>query len=85
MFDKYERFDMKKPPDYPKLRFLSYGIALIDKRTHKIKINKKGFKGIKPPYLLLANHNAFMDIKVMTLATFNHPKKLRYRYRWISK
>ena len=74
MFDKYERFDMKKPPEYPKLRLLSYGIALIDKFTHKIKINKKGFKGIKPPYLLLANHNAFMDIKVMTLATFNHPK-----------
>ena len=74
MFDKYERFDMKKPPEYPKLRLLSYGIALIDKLTHKIKINKKGFKGIKPPYLLLANHNAFMDIKVMTLATFNHPK-----------
>ncbi|MBO4856503.1 MAG: hypothetical protein J5511_03940 [Bacilli bacterium] len=74
MFDKYERFDMKKPPEYPKLRLLSYGIALIDKFTHKIKINKKGIKGIKPPYLLLANHNAFMDIKVMTLATFPHPK-----------
>ena len=74
MFDKYERFDMKKPPEYPKLRLLSYGIAFIDKITHKIKINKKGFKGIKPPYLLLANHNAFMDIKVMTLATFPHPK-----------
>ena len=74
MFDKYQRFDMKKPPEYPKLRLLSYGIAFIDKITHKIKINKKGFKGIKPPYLLLANHNAFMDIKVMTLATFNHPK-----------
>ena len=74
MFDRYERFDMKKPPEYPKLRLLSYGIALIDKFTHKTKINKKGFKGIKPPYLLLANHNAFMDIKVMTLATFNHPK-----------
>ena len=74
MFDKYQRFDMKKPPEYPKLRLLSYGIALIDKLTHKIKINKRGFKDIKPPYLLLANHNAFMDIKVMTLATFPHPK-----------
>ena len=74
MFDNYQRFDMKKPPEYPKLRLLSYGIAFIDKITHKIKINKKGFKGIKPPYLLLANHNAFMDIKVMTLATFPHPK-----------
>ena len=74
MFDNYERFDMKKKPRKPKLRLLSYFIAYIDKIKHHIKIDKSGFKGIKPPYLLLANHNAFMDIKVMTLATFPHPK-----------
>lgn len=74
MFDKYERFDMKKNPEWPKLRLLSYFISVIDKYKHHIQIDKRGFKGIKPPYLLLANHNAFMDIKVMTLATFPHPK-----------
>ena len=74
MFDKYERFDMKKPPERPKLRLLSYLIAVMEKPKHKIKIDKSGFKGIKPPYLLLANHNAFMDINVMTIATFPHPK-----------
>ena len=74
MFDKYQRFDMKKPPEYPKLRLLSYLIAVTEKPKHKIKIDKRGFKGIKPPYLLLANHNAFMDINVMTIATFPHPK-----------
>ena len=74
MFDKYQRFDMKKPPEYPKLRLLSYLIAVMEKPKHKIKIDKRGFKGIKPPYLLLANHNAFMDINVMTIATFPHPK-----------
>ncbi len=74
MFDKYERFDMKKPPERPKLRLLSYLIALLEKPKHKIKIDKRGFKDIKPPYLLLANHNAFMDINVMTIATFPHPK-----------
>ena len=73
-FEKYKRFNMKKPPEWPKLRLLSYLISVIDKYKHEIKINKKGFKGIRPPYLLLANHNAFMDIKVMTLATFPHPK-----------
>ena len=30
-------------------------------------------KGIKPPYLLLGNHNAFMDINVLSLATFPKP------------
>ena len=74
MFDKYQRFDMKKPPEYPKLRLLSYLIAVMERPKHKIKIDKRGFKGIKPPYLLLANHNAFMDINVMTIATFPHPK-----------
>ena len=74
MFDKYERFDMKKKPESPKLRVLSYIISVIDKFKHNIQIDKSGFKGIKPPYLLLANHNAFMDIKVMTLATPTHPK-----------
>ena len=74
MFDKYKRFDMKKEPEYPKLRLLSYIISKIDGIKHKVKIDKSGFKGMKPPYLLLANHNAFMDIKVLTLATFPHPK-----------
>ena len=74
MFDNYERFDMKKKPGKPKLRLLSYLIAYVDKIKHHIKIDKTGFKGVKPPYLLLANHNAFMDIKVMTLATFPHQK-----------
>ena len=74
MFDNYKRFDMKKKPEWPKLRLISYLVSYIDKVKHDIKINKKGFKGIKPPYLLIANHNAFMDIKVMTLATFPHPK-----------
>jgi 1-acyl-sn-glycerol-3-phosphate acyltransferase len=29
-------------------------------------------EGIKPPYLLLCNHNAFLDFKVATIATFPH-------------
>jgi len=74
MFDRYERFDMKKKPEAPKLQLLSYCISLIDKFKHRIKIDKSQMKGMEPPYLLLANHNAFMDIKVMTLATFPHPK-----------
>ena len=74
LFENYERFDMKKKPGKPKLRLLAFLIAYLDKLKHHIKIDKTGFKGTKPPYLLLANHNAFMDIKVMAMATFPHPK-----------
>ena len=65
---------MDMPPKFPGLRLLSYLIALPPVLSHKCKITKVGMKGIKPPYLLLANHNAFMDINVMTVATFPHPK-----------
>lgn len=74
LFENYERFDMKKKPGKPKLGILSFLIAYIDKIKHHIIIDKSGFKDMKPPYLLLANHNAFMDIKVMALATFPHKK-----------
>lgn len=40
--------------------------------SHKNRLNKIGMEGIKPPYLLLCNHNAFMDFKVATKATFPH-------------
>ena len=48
MFDKYQRFDMKKEPEYPKLRLLSYIISKIDGIKHKIKIDKSGFIPLKP-------------------------------------
>ena len=39
---------------------------------HRNKLKKIGMKGIKPPYVLLCNHNAFMDFKVATKAIFPH-------------
>ena len=72
MFDKYERFDMKMKPKLPKLRVLSALLALPPVLSHKGKIRKVNMGGIKPPYLLLGNHNAFMDINVLSLATFPH-------------
>ena len=39
---------------------------------HRTKIKKTGTEGLKPPYLMLCNHNAFLDFKVATLATFPH-------------
>ena len=76
MFDKYPRYNMMKNPNRPKLRFLSYLLALPDVKKHKLKVTKTNMKGIKPPYILLANHNAFLDINVMSYVTF--PQLLNY-------
>ena len=72
MFEQFPKFDMDMKPKTPKLRFLSFLIALPEVRSHKPKISKVGMRGIKPPYILLGNHNAFMDIKMLSYITFPH-------------
>lgn len=37
---------------------------------HKCKITKINTVGLKPPFVLLCNHNAFMDFKVATKAIY---------------
>jgi 1-acyl-sn-glycerol-3-phosphate acyltransferase len=39
------------------------------RRTHLTKVN---MERVKPPYVLLCNHNAFLDFKVAVAATFPH-------------
>ena len=48
-----------------------------DMFLHKPIIRKHGTEGLKPPYILLCNHNAFMDFKVATqiIYTFSWNKK----------
>lgn len=45
----------------------------------KLKINKVGMKGLKPPFLVLGSHHAFMDFFVTPLALFP------YRANYISE
>jgi hypothetical protein len=40
--------------------------------AHKAVIKKIRMDELKPPYLLLCNHNAFQDFKVTTAAVFPH-------------
>lgn len=75
---EFERFDMRKPPVrtkwylMPLLPILSYP----DLIKHKNILTKINMDGVEPPYLLLCNHNAFMDFKVATKATF--PNRCNY-------
>lgn len=72
MLDDVARFDMAKPPKRQLLRPLIWLLTFPEVLSHKSKIKKINMEGIKPPYLLLGNHNAFLDFKVATKAIFPH-------------
>lgn len=78
MKEHFERFDMSLPPIRTKwyLRPLTILISLPDLIKHGCKIEKTGMEGIKPPYVLLCNHNAFLDFKAATKAIW--PKRANY-------
>lgn len=68
------RFDMKRPPIRTRwfLRPLTWLLSAPDVMAHHAKIRKINTDGLRPPYVLLCNHNAFLDFKVATIATFPH-------------
>ena len=72
MNDNFKRFDMSKKPIKCKwyLKPIAWGISLPNILKHKTKIIKTGMENVKPPYLLLGNHNAFFDMSVSAAATF---------------
>ena len=72
MKQEFERFDMKAPPIRTKwyLRPLTYLLSLPSLISHRSKVTKINMEGVKPPFLLLCNHNSYMDIKVTTKAIY---------------
>ncbi len=65
-----KKFDMNKAPIKQKWYILPFlwAFANIRKAVLLGKINKIDMKGIKPPYILICNHNAFYDFYVMSAA-----------------
>ena len=74
MTEDIVRFDMKRPPVRTKwyLRPLTWILSAPATVKHHTVIRKTGMDGVEPPYVLLCNHNAFMDFKVATMAMFPH-------------
>jgi len=72
MMDQIKRFDFDRKPEKEKffLTPLAYLLSFPDVWKRKLKINKVHMKGLKPPYLLLCTHHAFIDFKVTTAAIF---------------
>jgi len=68
------RFDMVKKPIKQRgfLRPLTWVLSFPSTWRHHLKINRVNTENLKPPYLLLCTHHAFIDFKVTTAAIFPH-------------
>ena len=64
----------RKAPWY--LQLLAWVLAFPETFAVKSKIHKVNMDNIKGPYILLCNHNSFLDFKVATRAIF--PRKSTY-------
>ncbi len=69
-----EHFDMTSPPIRQRhfLRPITWLLSYPEILMRRYTINRKGMKGLKPPYLLLCTHHAFIDFKITTAAIFPH-------------
>lgn len=69
-----KRFDFsrKVKPMSALLRPVAWALSCPEVLANGSVITKIGMEGIKPPYLLLVNHNCFYDFKVVTTALFPH-------------
>lgn len=72
------RFDMNEPPRKQKwyLLPLAWLLSFPETWQRKTVIHKHHMEGLKGPYMLLCNHDAFFDFKVATRAIF--PRRANY-------
>ena len=72
--EDFTPFDMKRPPCKQNLFLLPviWGASFLITRRFKLKIDRFGIKGLKPPYLLICAHQGFADYYITPLATFPH-------------
>ncbi|OGO88156.1 MAG: hypothetical protein A2Y15_00310 [Clostridiales bacterium GWF2_36_10] len=71
---EFKRFNMIKPPTRQRSFLMPIGwlACFPAKWLHRYTITKVNMEGLKPPYLLLCNHNAFLDLMITTTAIFPH-------------
>ena len=72
------RFDLKSLPKRPKwyLQVLAWILALPETFSVRPNIRKHNMEGVKGPFIMLCNHNSFLDFKIATRAVF--PKRSTY-------
>ena len=67
-------FDMAQPPCRPNplLMLVVWTASFVCTCRFKLRIDKSGIKGLKPPYIVLATHQGFSDYYIAPLALFPH-------------
>ena len=72
--DQIKRFDFDKKPQKERLFLtpVAFALSFPEVWQRHLKVNKVNMKGLKPPYILLCTHHAFVDFKVTTAAIFPH-------------
>ena len=71
-FPRYD-FAARVEPQARYLTPITWALSYPGVWKHKTRIHRDPrLKNIKPPYLLICNHNSFTDFKVMTAAIFPH-------------
>ena len=72
MFDRFERMDMTREPERQRLRPIIWMYVFPELMRHRFKLYRHNMEGVKPPYLMLCSHNAFIDFRVAGRAVFPH-------------
>lgn len=69
---RFDRFDTTEMPKRPKWYLMPeiWAKSTIELLRHRTKIRKWGMKGLKPPYLVLGNHNSMLDFHVAAVSLF---------------
>ncbi len=69
-----KKFDMAKKPVKQRsfLTPITWLLSFPETLRRGLKITKVNMDGLKPPYLFVSNHMAFVDFKVATRAIFPH-------------
>ena len=72
------KYDMNRWPQKQMqlLRPLTWLLSQLDFMKRKLTIKKVNLEGLKQPYLILSNHMAFLDFKVLTKTIF--PQRTTY-------
>jgi ribosomal protein S27AE len=67
-----QKFDMLRKPLRQRFfwTLLAWLLSYPETKKRNLKIKKIGMEGLKPPFLFLSNHMAFVDFKVATRALF---------------
>jgi hypothetical protein len=69
-----KKFDMSKRPVKQRwfLTPVAWALAFPEIWRRKLRVTKINMEGLKPPYLFVSNHMAFVDFKSATRAIFPH-------------